>query len=143
MKILYTMFMVVVACALLFSAGCDLADKATGTDVKAGTAAPDGGPLGEGVKALDGILPAPFNLATKLLLAGVALYQQIRLKNKDGIIDAAEAATAATLAGVRSFVKDNPLHTKALEDKIWAAHMDAGISEAHTVEHVETVNPTT
>lgn len=123
------------------SVGCDAVDNATGTNVKAGTADPNGGTVGSVLRAADSFLPSPWNLITHTLLGGLALYQGIRLKSASSALDAAQTVVDSTIAGVKSFAKANPASAETLADHIQAAHTDAGAAPAATTAMMNAITP--
>lgn len=142
MRTLNVILMLVVAMALLFSVGCDFLDSHTGTDVKNGTADPNGGDIGAALKAADGFIPGPWNLLIKLALAGVTLYQSVRLRTTAGQRDAALNAHDSTLTGLKNFaITQGPTIAAQIADAIYDAHHRSDVDPALTKQAVDVLEP--
>lgn len=141
MKTLKSTLWALCALSALCLGSCNVADNATGTNVKAGTADPNGGPLGSIITQVDGFIPGPYNFIGKGLLAAIALYQSLRLKNAQAATTAANNVIDATSAGLQTFAKANPSVAEALADHIQAAHAAAGAAATATVSIMNAVTP--
>lgn len=141
-KFLYTALMGLFCVTLLSSVGCEQVDNATGTNVKAGTADPGGGAAGDVLRTVDGFLPPGWNLLAKIALAGLTLYQTIRLKTTKDQRDSAVDAHDATVAGVKSaLIASTSPTASAISDAIYDAHQAAGVDPEHTVAVVNRLEP--
>lgn len=127
--------------AMLFIVGCEGADRATGTNTANGTADPNGGTAGEVIRAVDAFLPPGLNLFTKLALLALTGYQQVRLATTSKQRDAATAAQAATITGVKTATANDPTLAAKIADAIYDAHQSAGVDPTHTVDSVNTLEP--
>lgn len=123
-------------------AGCDAVDKATGTNVAAGTADPNGGTVGTVLRTADSFIPPEYNFIAKLLLAGVTLYQTLRLKTATKDMANYELSDSATAAALRDFMRGAPDgEMKELADKLYDAHVASGVDPAYTVDVVNKIAP--
>lgn len=121
---------------------CEPLDKATGTNVAAGTADPNGGTIGTVLRTADGFIPPEYNFIAKLLLAGVTLYQTLRLKTATKEAANYELSDSATAAALRDFMRGAPEgEMKELADKLYDAHVASGVDPAFTVDVVNKIAP--
>lgn len=123
-------------------AGCDLVDSATGVDVKVGTADPDGGKVGDVLRAADKFIPPEWNFLAKLALAGVTLYQTLRLKTAKRDESNYELSDSATAEALKEFMRGEPdSDMKELADKLYDAHVKNGVDPEYTVDVVNKIAP--